>query len=184
MNLSENQIESVKKWVSDGACIGEVQKRLASEWGVSMTYMEVRFLIDDIGAELVSKNEPQGSEPDISESAAKMQNVAGDSDFDSDGGQAGEFSSPDGYDSADSVDAGGSMEGDSAEGGSVSVSLSPIQRPDCIVSGDAVFSDGSKAEWKIDRLGQLSLIPEEGKKPPQEDMYEFQRKLQEVLSGA
>ena len=53
MNLSENQIESVKKWVSDGACIGEVQKRLASEWGVSMTYMEVRFLIDDIGAEKV-----------------------------------------------------------------------------------------------------------------------------------
>ena len=48
--------------------------------------------------------------------------------------------------------------------------------------GDVVFSDGTKAEWRIDRMGQLGLIPEAGKTPPQSDMYPFQLKLQELLS--
>lgn len=54
-------------------------------------------------------------------------------------------------------------------GGNVEVTVSPIQRPDSLVSGDVVFSDGTKAEWRIDRMGQLGLIPQDGKTPPQSD---------------
>ena len=65
----------------------------------------------------------------------------------------------------------------------VKVSVSPIQRPDCIVSGDVVFSDGSSAEWRIDRMGQLGIVPSNpSMNPPQEEIIEFQRQLQALLS--
>ena len=71
---------------------------------------------------------------------------------------------------------------ESSGNGSVEVSVSKIQRPDCIAFGDVTFSDGSKAEWRIDRMGQLGLVPAvEGQRPPQSDMPEFQRKLQDAL---
>ena len=63
--------------------------------------------------------------------------------------------------------------------GEVKVSVSPIQRPDCLAFGDVVFSDGSKAEWFLDRAGQLGLKQEDKSKPiPEGDIPVFQQKLQ------
>ena len=42
----------MKSWVSEGAGVSQVQKKLESEFGISMTYMDVRFLLDDIDAQL------------------------------------------------------------------------------------------------------------------------------------
>lgn len=58
MSLNQQQLDSIKNWVANGAGIGEVQTRIKDEFGVVMTYIDVRFLIDDIGAELVSKPIP------------------------------------------------------------------------------------------------------------------------------
>ena len=66
--------------------------------------------------------------------------------------------------------------------GSVSVSMSRIQRPGAVASGDVVFSDGEKAEWIVDQLGRLSLVAKtEGYKPSQEDIAEFQMQLQAMF---
>jgi hypothetical protein len=48
MNLTEEQRQAVAKWISDGAKLSEIQNRLLSELGVKLTYMEVRFLVDDL----------------------------------------------------------------------------------------------------------------------------------------
>jgi len=48
MNLDESQKATVAKWLEEGLKVAEVQSRLASELGVKMTYMEVRFLLDDL----------------------------------------------------------------------------------------------------------------------------------------
>lgn len=37
----------VAKWISEGAKLAEIQKRLL-ELGIKLTYMEVRFLVDDL----------------------------------------------------------------------------------------------------------------------------------------
>ena len=52
MNLTQEQIIAVGEWVSQNASISDVQKKLSDTFGINMTYMDVRFLIDDIGAQL------------------------------------------------------------------------------------------------------------------------------------
>src|SRR5450432_2208906 len=47
MNLDEAQRQTVTKWISEGAKLSEIQKRLL-ELGIKLTYMEVRFLVDDL----------------------------------------------------------------------------------------------------------------------------------------
>jgi hypothetical protein len=48
MNLTEEQRQRVTAWILEGAKLSEIQNRLMSEFGVKMTYMEVRFLVDDL----------------------------------------------------------------------------------------------------------------------------------------
>ena len=66
--------------------------------------------------------------------------------------------------------------------GGVRVTVSPIQRPGAVMSGDVVFSDGGLAEWVLDNSGRLGLNPSTpGYTPPQSDLPEFQQKLREAL---
>ena len=43
MNLEDNQRQAVSKWISEGAKLSEIQNRLASEFGIKLTYMEAGF---------------------------------------------------------------------------------------------------------------------------------------------
>lgn len=268
MKLTDLQEEQVRGWVASGLGIGGVQTKLEKEFGISMTYMDVRFLIDDIGAEI---KEPEkkadlsgalqnaGALPDAADAlqeglgGSASGDVAGDSlsgegadvgrvgaggHFDggenlsegraegvnisvdelpksgcvasgsvvfSDGGSAKWAVRRDGgLDFAPEVDGymppaqdigefenklreimwrGSSSGCDDASDSKIKVTLSPLQRPDSLAFGDVEFSDGSKAEWRIDRIGQLVLIPSDPqKKPPQDDMPAFERKLSKILS--
>ncbi|MBQ6534956.1 MAG: hypothetical protein IJI37_07265 [Opitutales bacterium] len=181
MNLTNEQTERVKSWVAGGAGIAEVQKRLKDEFSVVMTYMDVRFLIDDLGAELVREPDapeaapeaavhPEAALSDIPEQASEASPEYPGEFPENEAEAPGDFQEPPAAEPAQGA------------ASSVKVSMSPIQRPDCIVSGDVVFSDGSRAEWRIDRMGQLGLVPEKpGMNPPQEDILEFQRQLQSLL---
>ncbi len=48
MNLTEPQRGKVAEWIEAGAKLSEIQNRLQSELGLKLTYMEVRFLVDDL----------------------------------------------------------------------------------------------------------------------------------------
>jgi hypothetical protein len=48
MNLNEDQRQKVAAWIADGATISQIQTRLATELSLKFTYMEVRFLVDDL----------------------------------------------------------------------------------------------------------------------------------------
>ena len=48
MNLTEEQRQRVTAWILEGAKLSEIQNRLMSEFKVKLTYMEVRFLVDDL----------------------------------------------------------------------------------------------------------------------------------------
>lgn len=153
MALTEQQKEAVRKWVGEGRGVSEIQKLISSEFGTDMLYMDVRFLIDDIGAEI-----PATAEPPAPDARQPLQSE----------------------DSSDAADSAGAQASDSS--GGVRVSVSPIQRPGTVMSGDVVFSDGGRAEWVLDNAGRLGLNPEtEGYSPPQQDLPEFQMKLREAL---
>jgi hypothetical protein len=61
--LTPEQRQEVTRWVADGASLSEVQQRLQSELNLSMTYMDVRFLVDDLDLTLVEKIEPTVEAP-------------------------------------------------------------------------------------------------------------------------
>lgn len=58
--LSEDQIATIKSWVADGAQLPEIQKRITEEFKITVTYMDTRFVILDLGIELIEekKEEP------------------------------------------------------------------------------------------------------------------------------
>ena len=71
---------------------------------------------------------------------------------------------------------------DSAALGSVSISVDKVTRPGAFVSGEVTFKDGVTSGWQIDQMGRLGVIPKEkGYKPSDEDLREFQQKLQKTL---
>jgi len=58
-----------------------------------------------------------------------------------------------------------------------------LTRPGAVVSGKVTFSDGNSASWYIDQTGRLGVVPEQqGYRPPQADMQQFQAALEAELS--
>ncbi len=60
MELSLEQKETVKQWINDGAKLVDVQKLLSEKFNIKMTYMDVRFLVDDLDLTMV---DPKSEEP-------------------------------------------------------------------------------------------------------------------------
>jgi len=58
--LSEDQIASIRSWAVAGAQLPEIQLRMKDDLGLSVTYMDTRFVILDLGIELLEekKEEP------------------------------------------------------------------------------------------------------------------------------
>src|ERR1035441_10699530 len=63
MNLDEAQRQRVTAWVLQGAKLSEIQTRLAEEFKIKLTYMEVRFLVDDLKLKLKDPEPPKVVEP-------------------------------------------------------------------------------------------------------------------------
>ncbi|MGH8022608.1 MAG: hypothetical protein ACRED1_03435 [Limisphaerales bacterium] len=150
MNLTEEQRQHVAAWISQGARLAEVQSRLNQEFGLKLTYMETRFLVDDL------KLTPKDPEPPKTDKVLPPEVKKPAEDKKS----ASEPVKP----------------------GGVSVGVDQIARPGTIVSGKVTFSDGQKAEWYLDQMGRLGVLPgQQGYKPSAADLQEFQTALQEQL---
>lgn len=159
-DLSEDQIDTIKEWVSDGAQMADVQKRLKDEFGFNVTYMDTRFLSLDLELEFQVDEEPE-PEPEAEQDAENP-------------------SSP---------EAGGAGPDDSGEippgaGGGVVATLDQVARPGSMVSGSVTFSDGMKGVWMIDEMGRPSIDPDQpGYQPTESDLVAFQQQLQGLLEG-
>ena len=157
MNLDEAQKQRVTEWIKEGLKLSEIQSKLASEFRIHLTYMEVRFLVDDL--KLTPKDQQavppekkvlptKGKEPDAS-LAAQAPGVGG------------------------------------APSDGVSVTLDNVTRPGAVVSGSVTFSDGNVAQWYLDQFGRLGLAPQQqGYKPSAADLEAFQIELQNELQKA
>ena len=136
-----------------GAKLSEIQTRLASELGLKLTYMEVRFLVDDL------KLTPKDPEPP--KVAAPVAEAAKPADKKSPPPPAGPAGAT----------------------GSVSVTVDQLARPGAIVSGKVTFSDGQQADWYLDQTGRLGVVPKQpGYKPSAADVQQFQTALQSEIA--
>ena len=164
MNLDEAQRTKVVEWVAQGLKLSDIQTRLVSELGVTMTYMEVRFLVDDLKLTL---KDPEPAKPINSPLAAPAAPPAA--------GARPPAERPGAEPPMPVPSAGGA--------GHVSLSVDQLTRPGAVVSGKVTFSDGVTAAWQIDQGGQLGLIPSKpGYRPLPADVQPFQMALEAELS--
>ena len=57
MNLTDEQKQVVSQWVTEGESIAKIQNLLKEHFNVGLTYMDVRFLVDDLGVVYKDSNE-------------------------------------------------------------------------------------------------------------------------------
>ena len=156
MNLTDEQKQKVATWIADGAKLSDIQNRIAEEFDIRLTYMDVRFLADDLKVMPKDAPEPPKPAPETESSAATASQAPSP------------LAGPD--------DAAG------AGGGKVSLTVDTLARPGTIVSGKVTFSDGKRAAWYLDQMGRLGVSPEEqGYRPPAGDVEEFQTQLDREL---
>ena len=153
MELSDAQKAAVTQWIQEGSSLADVQRSLREDFEISMTYMDVRFLVDDLDI-AVAEEEP--APPELSEVEAVEDATAETAE-------------------AELVDEGSNC--------AVTVDVDAIMRPGSLVSGTVVFSDGVSLGWQLSAAGQLGLIPGDDPeyRPNPEDVQSFQSQLEEVL---
>ena len=155
MNLNEAQKKTVSEWIAAGAKLSEVQSRLAKEFGLSLTYMEVRFLVDDLKLRLQDPEPPKPATPPPNAAPASPATPA----------------------APETADAPAPL------GGQVSVTVDKIARPGALVSGGVTFSDGMSADWYLDQTGRLGLVAkQQGYKPSPADVQQFQMALEREMA--
>jgi hypothetical protein len=161
MNLDEAQRKKAAEWIKQGLKLSEIQNRLASEFGLRLTYMEVRLLVDDL--KLVPKDaEPAKTPGTVLASAGAAAPAAPGRGPSAAPGRAGP---------------------PKPKPGRLSVSVDQLARPGSMVSGKVTFSDGNTAEWYFDQAGQLGLIPQKpGYRPAAAELEQFQTALDGELS--
>jgi hypothetical protein len=153
--LTPAQISTVSAWVAEGATLSQIQERLSSQLEVSMTYMDVRFLVDDLNLALIEKEEPVKPE-EVATEAAPADAVA----------PAAPAETPQGT-------------------GVVTVEVDTIAQAHAMVSGHVTFSDGEKADWYIDHQGRPGMAARTpGYRPTPQDITDFQAKLDAALRQA
>ena len=164
MELTEQQRQSVKEWLAAGASLADVQGNLKSEFGIALTYMDVRLLVLEIGAAVNDKPDPEEAKPkpppppSMDDDDPYADDPYADESFNDE-------TTPDGEQAA-----------------KVSLSLDRVMRPGAVISGTVTFSDGAKASWLIDQYGRFGLDPETpGYQPAPADMRAFQLELRAEL---
>jgi hypothetical protein len=162
MNLDEAQKETVVAWVREGLGISEIQSRLGSDLGIHLTYMETRFLLDDLQLKPKDKQRAAG----VTTVGQPKGPVSG---------------KPPIGDPADAL--GSELDEAVDEAGGVSVTVDQVTRAGALVSGGVTFSDGNTAQWYVDQQGRLGLAPKkQGYRPPEEDLLAFQSALRNELA--
>lgn len=152
MKLTEDQQRQIAQNLADGAGIADIQRLVNDTFKIPMTYMEVRFLLDDLDLDLLAPKQPEPAQNPEADAIDAEADLVED-----------EFA-------------------DDYSNGGVTVEIDRLMRPGTALSGTVTFSDGVKAKWFLDQYGRLGLEAEkEGYKPSPEDIREFQLQLQSKM---
>jgi hypothetical protein len=164
MNLNDEQKKTVSGWIGEGLKLAEIQKRLATEFGLTVTYMEVRFIVDDLKLMPKDPAPPKVDKPGASAPAPTNPLASGP---------------PPGQRLPEDPSLAESLPG----AGKVSVTVDAVTKPGTLVSGNVTFSDGQGAIWYLDQMGRLGIgAKQQGYKPSAADLQAFQQALEVELS--
>lgn len=159
MNIDDTQKQKISAWIAEGAKLSDLQKRIGSELGLTLTYMETRMLVDDL--KLVPNDPVRPKEDKLSLLTAPAAGTPAPA----------------------AKEAALKQEPGPATGDGVSVTVDAMARPGTLSSGGVKFSDGQTGVWYLDQQGRLGVAPAQaGYKPSAADVEAFQRKLEVELA--
>lgn len=151
-SLTDEQISTIRQWADDGAELSDIQKRLSEDFEIKFTYLETRFLLEDLKIELKPKEVPEPEkeeEPEVEDAPAEAP-----------------------AEGEDPV----------VIGSEVAVTIDTVLRPGALISGQASFAGGDRAAWWLDQEGRLGMDPADAEFRPSEDqMRAFQIELQRTI---
>lgn len=160
-SINDEQKAIIQAWADDGDDLSVIQKKLADELNVNVTYMEVRFLMGDLGIEMPVKE--QAVEEEEVEVSGPAEELGAEVDTLETGQSPATEASP------------------PAAAGAVKVTMSDVLPAGFMAGGTVTFSDGVHASWGLDQMGRLSLDgTDPGYRPSGTDLKAFQVELQRL----
>ncbi len=186
MKLTPEQTAAVAGWVAAGDNLSAVQKKLLEHFKITLTYRDVRFLVDDLDLSLKDQA-PKVNANDVTK-AQPTKAPAADA-------PAARPSAPA---SADDLPAEGADELPADEGDlppeelsdlppagtSVSVAVDTVTLiPGALASGTVTFSDGVTGKWIVDQYGRpgFTEVSQPGYRPTPADGQAFMQELSRAL---
>jgi hypothetical protein len=167
MSLTPEQKQAVSSWVAAGDNLSAVQKKLLEQFKVSMTYRDVRFLVDDLDLALKDAA-PKIDASDVTKAMAATPPAAGAAPGPDDpAGAVEEF--------PEDLPAGAST---------VSIDVDKVTlRPGALASGSVTFSDGVTGKWIVDNQGRpgFTQVSQPGYRPSAADSQAFVQELSAAL---
>lgn len=172
MSLTPEQKSAVSSWVAAGDNLSAVQKKLLEQFKISMTYRDVRFLVDDLDLALKDAA-PKIDVSDVTKAkaprpaAAPAADAPAGDDATADDGAAEEF--------PDELPAGA---------GTVAVDVDKVTlMPGALASGSVTFSDGVTGKWIVDNQGRpgFTQVSQPGYRPTAADSQAFVQELSMAL---
>ena len=191
MTLTPEQKAAVSAWVTAGDNLSTVQKKLGEQFKLSLTYRDVRFLVDDLNLDLKDPT-PKVDATDVTKAAAAARPAPPTSAPEKKGMLdklkekvglgAGANDDEDELPAEDFPEEEPMPAPGAPVAGGVAVELDRVVRPGAVVSGTVTFSDGVSGKWALDQYGRLMLdTGQPGYKPSTPDVQAFQRELQMQL---
>ncbi|MCX6939041.1 MAG: hypothetical protein NTU80_14335 [Verrucomicrobia bacterium] len=192
MNLSPDQKATVTSWISAGDNLSAVQKKLRDQFQISMTYMDVRFLVDDLNLTLKDPA-PKADTSDVTKAKAPAAGKPAAASAPEKKGlldkakeKLGLGKNPSPAAESDELPAADALEEDALPPvpGNVTIELDGVTLiPGAIASGSVTFSDGVTGKWIVDQYGRpgFTEVSQPGYRPSPEDGQAFMQELDAAL---
>ncbi len=187
MTLTPAQEQALRQWAAEGASLSDLQARLVSEFDLHPSYMDVRFLVLDLGIQLAERPKPNPTDLMAAAPAKPAPAPADDmpgEPYDDGLGPEDAEEAPE-YDAPPPADSSPSPEPEAPAAGAVTVEVSRLARPGFAVTGTVTFSDGVTADWGVTARGELDLVADEAHpnyRPSPKDAQAFMVELRKAIT--
>lgn len=202
MTLTPEQKATVAGWVAAGDNLSVIQKKLAGQFKLTLTYMDVRFLVDDL--DLTLKDPAPAPQADLSKPPpapppAGQTSRSGplEDDLDNESLPPNHLAQHNPAPSPYEDEAGGDDDfvddetippppGQDALPANTNVRIeldNVTVLPNAIASGSVTFTDGVTGKWFVDNYGRpgFTQISQPGYRPTQADAQAFMQELSAAL---
>ncbi len=195
MTLSPEQQQAVSSWVAAGDNLSVIQGKLSAQFKISLTYRDVRFLVDDLNLALKDPA-PKVDATDITKAPAPTDMDAGTATrppapekkgfFDKAKEKLGLAKNEPSDTAPANAELADEAEDDLPPGGgsTVSVIVDKVTLiPGAIASGAVTFSDGVTGKWIVDQYGRpgFTEVSKPGYRPSAPDAQAFMKELSRTL---